>query len=474
MQSVLFAFLVLLCVVGVLACFVRSEYAFTALLMMFPVEQVLQSYSPGLMLRVPWAVNAAVAIVCIAAIALAITRGRDVWRGMVNKSYIFLLLMYAWIVVTLLWTPSQDAALHFMRIGWPYWILNFVIGVLLLRRIDDLDVNMRAFIYIGILLCVYIVVNPRSSLGDQGRLTVDLGYVVGVGELRSNPLAIADFGGMLAIAAAIYRNQNPTMFFNAVRAAAFIGGVIVCFMSGSRAQLLGGIALAALFFPLASGKRGIGSVLVVALLGSIGAALILSTSTFLIGTVGEARWGSASIQEGLGSRLTVALALAGGYAGSPQFWIQGLGASAFNFYYHDSEIGFWYPHNIMLEAIAEYGLLGLILTSCSLVFAFISWAQHLKVYPSDPTRRSLLLILGAWTIFQFLMALKQGAMLNNPTVFMFACICAKLWSGERHDMATGTSPALDQQPDEQDGHEGEVWSSPEAEAYARTDPARAG
>ncbi len=462
MELALFILFVGLCAGGVAACVIRPPLALTAFISMFAVEQILQSYQPVLIFQYAWATNAAVFAICFFCLGNAFLRGQDLFTGYINRVGIALTLLLAWMLLSILWTPSPGAAWHFLGISWPYFLMQMTVVPLLVRRTEDLDINFKAMMLSGIVIAVFIAVSPRTDIVG-GRLGVDLGYIAGVGDFRTNPLALADFGAGQAIIAALYRGKDKSKFWLAVQNLAFISGLIVALASGSRGQVLGAVACSALLFPLAAARRNIGQFVTVMVFGAFSGGVLYVIYSIVFGAQGQSRWSTTEVRGGLADRFNMALVSAEAYLNAPAFWIQGLGASAFNSIFFNTDIGFWYPHNVIIESFVEYGLVGMGFLGLALLFTALASARWIKVLDLDQHQRSLAVAWIGLTLFTFLMNLKQGALLNAPSLFFYMWITAKLVYAQERDVKLGLAPDLsahDDQPIDYDQDAADAYGQP--------------
>jgi len=143
-------------------------------------------------------------------------------------------------------------------------------------------------------------------------------------------------------------------------------------------------------------------------------------------------------------------------------YLTGLGTSAFNAYNNSfGSNNFQYPHNILIETVAEQGLLGvaLLATACGLTAV---WVRRLhKLYTDDGPARGAIAVLAAMTLYSLLLAAKQGSLLGLPTFFGWMILTAKIAKVELQ---------LAQQHAESFSHE---HSEPETEEKAEAEAAAA-
>ena len=274
--------------------------------------------------------------------------------------------------------------------------------------------------------------------------------------MRSNPLAIADAGGTLAIFAAIYRPKSVNPIMVLIKWSGLLLGLTLALLSGSRGQVLASVAIIAVFLPFATGTKSAlrvaGSTLVV---GLAVVFMVYVFQTFVV-TAAQSRFTVECSAEGLGQRLEMSLTLLDAYATHPAYWPVGLGAASFNEYYpiRAPDNPHWYPHNILVEAIAEYGIPGIVLTLLILYMTARDVYFLCRAYATDRTARSAVVAFGATTAFHFLMSLKQGSMLGMPALFMFCGILGRVARNERLAMQWGEAQHVndwDEQPAEEYG-----------------------
>lgn len=449
MEAVLAILVVLLTLGCVGYCVVKPRYAIVPVLMLFPAEQILMGYLPEFRWQYGWLTNTVVGLVALFGVAYNFFRGSGVFRGMNNHVFYALMALYLYIMCSFLWTPSPASAAFFLKNNWAYFFLFYLVTPLLTKDLDDLTSINVPLIVSGVVIMALMLINPRARFVDD-RFTIDLGYVIGIGTLRSNPLAIADAGGMLAIIAAIYRPNGVKPLLTALKWAGVLLGLTLALLSGSRGQVLASVAVIAVLLPFATGARSAlrvaGSVLTV---GVIVMFLYYAFQTFVISEA-QGRYSVEGSRQGLEQRMDMVLTLLGAYAQSPAFWPTGLGASAFNEHYvfRTAENPHWYPHNIFAEAIGEYGVPGIVLLCAICYYTFRNVVKLARLAGDDRARRTTVIVFAGITVFHFLMALKQGSLLGMPLFFMFCAILARVTKNEEaaalaSDEQLGDGPMLD-------------------------------
>jgi hypothetical protein len=243
---------------------------------------------------------------------------------------------------------------------------------------------------------------------------------------KGNPLAVSEMAGMVAIVAILADPWHSSKFWKVMKWAVIAISMTLVVRSGSRGQLLGLIAVSGLCWPI---SRRIENLKQFALW--VGLVLFLTGITTLAlqefwGNkdayyAGGSRWSEQAMEGAMSGRLAQALFLLDLWFDSPQTIIFGLGNSAS----FDPRILGMYPHFVPLEILAEEGLAGFGLYLLIVYHAMSSAHRSFRALTNEPKERSLLGALVALFLFTFLLSLKQGSMLLNLELFMFAIILGK-------------------------------------------------
>lgn len=443
METVLAIFVAVLAVAGVAYCVFKPHLAIVPVLMMFPAEQIIMGYMPELRLRYGWLTNAVIGLIAVFGIAYHFFRGDPILKGALNKLFFAVIGLYVYAIASILWTPSPDSATYFLEKSWAYFFLFFCIAPLLLKDLDELASIAVPLMVSGITVMALMLVNPRAQFIND-RFVVDLGYVIGYGTLMSNPLAIADAGAILAIVAAIYQPAQRSSSVTVLKWAGVLLGLALALLSGSRLQLVAAVAIIGVLLPFATGTRSAAriagtAVVMVLMLGF----LYFIFSTFVI-SAGQSRWTGQGSAEGISQRLDMSLSVLGGYITSPLNWVIGLGAAGFNEFYtiRTRENPHWFPHNIVVETLTEYGLIGIAILSGILYMTTKYCLRLIAIAGDDRRRRTTALLFSGIVIFQFLMSLKQGYLLGMPPLFMFCLIMARVVKNEEAAAVAAYNQAL--------------------------------
>ncbi|HZW05802.1 MAG TPA: O-antigen ligase family protein [Phycisphaerales bacterium] len=415
-----------LTLIGLAICIVKPKYAIVPALMFFPAEQILMGYVPAFRWQYGWVMNLAVGLVALFGVVHHFFRKERIFEGALHKVFYAILALYIYMMITMLWTPSPDSAEHFLKKSWAYFFLFFLVAPLLVRDLEDLKSLCVPLMVTGIAVMGLMLINPNAKFIND-RFSIDLGYQVGFGQIQSNPLAIADAGGILAIIAALYRRNEPSALLTMLKWTGVLLGLALALLSGSRGQVLASVAIIAIALPFATGSRSaVKAAGSMALVGVMVGFLYVVFSNFVIGA-GQDRW-SGQGSSGIGERLEMIKTIMTAYFENPGQWLIGLGAGSFNAFYlfRTSAFPHWYPHNIIVESLTEYGVIGLTLVLVILYFSFRAAFRLIVLAGEDRARRTTAVIFAALILFQFMMSMKQGYLLGMPPLFMFCLIVLRV------------------------------------------------
>lgn len=406
-------FLLLCC-----AAVASSKWALVLVALMFGIEQSLQTSSPTFLDKT-WLANVCVGVSVALSVVRVLATKPGSMRGYFTTMWVGVMVLYAWWLVSLVWTPSTEGALDILSKNYPYFGLLIVLAPLLLNDIEDVAAFGRALLYSGILVVLTLVLNPEFGMWS-GRM----GLVVG-GKLITSPLAIGELGGTLIILAALIRTGPAPALLATARVAAFILGAILALQSGSRGQLVFAVAMAVAFYPISKKVKSIpaffGSAIIV---GAAGAGVFMLAGQILHGFALE-RWGSGQLDEGFQHRLSNASELVAAFITNPIAWFMGLGANAFrslNAVAAKDE----YPHNVPVEVLCELGIPMFAVFVGLIVLALRDGMTLFRRFASSPGERVGLAVLFALTAYQFCLANKQSNLWGNGMLFFFLLLVARL------------------------------------------------
>lgn len=421
---------------GVCYCYVRPAFAFVLVMCLYPAKQLMQSYL-GFFGANSSVYNYLIFLGVLMGVFGNIVRKRGV-AGYGNRVFWLLLATYFYAIFTILWTPSKDSALEVVFEGAPYWLMQIILLPLCVASLDDFRAILPHTVIAGALVAVLFFINPQTSF-YAGRLTLVINLDA---DLRGNPLATAQMGCFTAIAAVLMLPRQGGPLMALVRLGGMFLGLGLAVASGSRGQLIFGVACAFFFYPMARQVRDmrqfVGTVAGLGVLGFVG---FLAISYFLGQNAEQStRWNISNWGDTLTTRSNDALGLLGEWLATPTAWPFGLGSNAFAAASDDKNA---YAHNLPIEMLAERGILGLILL-CMLFYWCFRIGQWLwrSGTASDPHIRAAAAVLLSMTAYLTLLSFKQGTFLSIPEPWYMLILVAKLgtqeqqlWAGDATTLA---------------------------------------
>jgi hypothetical protein len=408
----------------------RPPVAFALVLLMFPVEIVLQSLSP--FLRSPgigsYTVNIAVGMSALLAVLGSSFRTPGLMRAFITPTAMMAYSLLVWGAVTLMWSPGREAGGEAMMGQLPYFFVILILGPLLLPRINILVSAMSSILILTTVLCGIVLLNPEFVVRDS-RLVIDLG--VGV---RSNPLALGELGGLALLLGVLFRRSTVGALAAPIRLAAVLMGAAVAIQSGSRGQFFYAILVAVPLLPLAAPVKNarnfilaLASVGFVVFVGSFLVDSLLSGVAAKRFSLDELIYGTSSSS----TRVENVLALGRAWATSPVAWVFGLGYYAFNGLFAD--VGNIYSHVLFADIIFELGLPGVALMSGFLYFVVRDAIRLHRQVAEFPLERAASAMLIALFVYHLLLANKQGNLGGSTYFFLTGILISRLVANRNHE-----------------------------------------
>ncbi len=420
----------------------RPRFAILLVLLMFPLEQLLQTYFPI------FAVNHTIINIVIGSLVLfaafsSVTKGERPFEGFVNPVFVMLVTILAIDALGLLWTPAQSEGLSRMTAGLPYYILMLILAPLLIKDLEDFRRVLLPLLAISIVLSLLLITNPNAAQGT-GRLMLE---VEGGKAGMTGPLALGTLGGLTTIIAIIYTPPIRSAMVSMLRLAGVVVGFGLALASGSRGQVLAAVLVCALFFPVARQLKNPRQFFINAFGVALAAAALMVSVKLFIGAENEARWSSESMTGAVEGRFERSLALIEAFLDSPAHWLFGLGPQA---YIVVSNLEGGYVHNQLVEILCESGLIAFFLYGLCILYAIRRWKAVWRLHRGVPQYRSAAACFAALFVYDFVLSLKQGTHIGVPLVFMWLVLMTKACITEEQVLQ---SQVLDDEPDDAESWE---------------------
>jgi hypothetical protein len=435
-----------------IALWKHPAVALAGVLCMFGLEQWGQATTP-FFAQHQTATNLIMGTLLLLAVIVQVCRrGLAIFAGYPAVGWLTM-GFFAYAFLSVQWAPRTDFSMSLWSNRWPYVVTFIVLGPLVLADRRDLHTVYKSLVLVGgtltLLLLVFVEWDGRRIVLDQ-----DLG----------NPLAPAIMAGLVALVIILGNPWSGSRIMFVVKWVTVLMCLALIVRSGSRGQLIGVFAVAAVCWSVSRG----GSVKQLSLLFVCALCLGSATSWAIEeywtrpGYIEHARrWTEDSAQEDVAGRIHNALSLLEVWISSSDKIIIGLGNSAS----YDPRILGFYPHLVPLEVLAEEGLIGISLYALILFFTIRSAIRCYRALESDPPERFTFGALLGGYLFMYLLSLKQGSLLLNLEPFMFGIVLG--WY-ERHVLVVNSASSEDEaekgsihEPDSPTGKNTSSQSSPQ-------------
>lgn len=360
----------------------------------------------------------------------ALLRQQSPFTGTTGAALGIILLIYAWSITSLLWSPAvPDAHNHgfnIIREDWPYVVLVVLLAPMLIDGLADWEEARQIILVLGGLLVITVIANPEFTI-KAGRIGVVLDGVT-----RTSPLAIGQMGGTLAIVGGLYRGRLVGRLSTTLGLGGFLMGLLLALYSGSRGQVVFALICMVTFLPLSrklkSLTRFLGSGFVLVL------ALALSYFAFML-VAGDAdvdRWRIDRVEDASGLRIQNIFVLLGAFINDPKAWLIGLGFNAFSAI--DNDLGQGYSHCTFVDVLCEEGAVAFagLLVMCAMVIR--AGRRLFAAFEDSPPQRSAVATLLALTAYQFLLCNKEGNLWAAVNFFMLCCTVIRIECREAHGL----------------------------------------
>lgn len=395
-----------------------SNWALSLALSMFAFEQALQA-SSDIFRGTTWLANAVVGGVCVVSALRMIFMVRRPFLGYFSPIWMGTMLLFAWSVMSLIWTPSAESAGKLMMGAKEYFVLFLIVAPILVDGIESVGKVARAILYGGTLTVMVLVLNPEFRT-FSGRMSFEI-----VSGVKSSPLAIGELGGMLIICASLLRQGPNQALLTVARVGAFLAGAVLALQSGSRGQLVFAVLVALIFYPISKKLKSLP-----AFVGTAVGLAVIAPSVFFVGqavllTEGANRWDVGQLLQGLNARLANIFDMFGEFLRYPPAWVFGLGYNAFSSI-SATTASEGYVHNIVAELICEFGIPMTIVFGLMVAATARSSIWLFRRYADDPVSRASLSVLLALCAYQLLLINKQGSLWGDFVVFLYMMLIARL------------------------------------------------
>ena len=356
------------------------------------------------------AYNLAVGVVC----SLAILRGFHKygapaipWRYAAAFFSLFFL-----VCASFLWTPAPITASNWLRHFAVEGPLAFILPIVTLRSRDDFAAPIKVTVVLALITALWTLATPFGS-GIGGRtLLLEFGAVLPPAQLM----------GTAVIAVALLESSTLG-FLHRIRIPVgliLVGGL---YLSGARGQFLASIALSA--WVLFARRIDLRAMTLVGIMG-LGFVVVTATALFVVADSDvekllprTGRFSVESMSSGLEVRRRM---VEKSISFDRPVFGHGIGGWSFMINRRDKigrlENALKHPHNSLMQAWFELGLVGL---SVFLWILAIGWSTALSLlrrYKGDPVMHALTAMAATYLAFEFVLSLKQSTVMGALGIYL--------------------------------------------------------
>jgi hypothetical protein len=391
----------------------RPSIALAGVLCMFGLEQLGQASHPFFSQHQAFT-NVLIGGILTVAVGIKVLKGERVFEQYPAVGWMVLAL-FCYALASALWVRRPELTMEIWEGRGPYVLTFLVLTPLVMSSAQDIEAATKAIILIGTTVALFLLIfvswDARSIVLEGG---------------HGNPLAVSQMAGMVALVAILGNPWERSKMWQVARWAVVAVCLILVIRAGARGQLLGILIVTMVCWPISRRIQNPSQVfLLVGLIGFLAAVTSYGLQEFWAKPssyyAGGSRWSEQAMHGAMSGRLEQALILVRHWYGSPETILFGLGNSAS----FDPRVLGMYPHFVPLEILAEEGLMGFL---AFLLILFVTWqnvAHCLRAIRDTPSDRPLIAALAAMFLYALLLALKQGSLLNNLELFMFAILIGK-------------------------------------------------
>ncbi len=379
-------------------------------------DQLMATSIPTVGMK-PWIPQVLVSALIAMTLLVVIQKDRRLF-GPGNGSILWLVIGYfAYFFLSLIWSPAVDK-LDFVFGHLPIIILLVFAAPVLIRSHEDLIATMWCTVLIGSILALAVLLSPAADY-HQGRLRLISyrGWLT-----RSNPLAIADMCGIVLMMAVLLNLTGKSQMAGILR---YIFAIIAILVAGlsSRGEVVAAIAAVTLVVPISRKVTDIKRFFGLVVTGVILFAVIYFVADIVLSSGSAERWSFTSISEGIFVRLSYYATVLEAYAETPGMWLTGLGAN----FSHTVLPGNIYPHNHLIQALTETGLIGVIIWIAIPLLVFKRFWTLWPIVRDDPKTRGVYSVLLAMTLYYLVLGFKKASVID-PNWFMAAILVERFYS----------------------------------------------
>ena len=394
----------------------RPWFCFVLVCCFMVLEGTVQSYIPFFAndANRPL-INYALGLLAGVTVIIRVFREPGSFRNAVNPVLLIVISIALLSFVGVYWSSDMDNGMALTRKSVPYSVLYILVTPLLISTLPELGRIRVPFIFVATSALILLLLSPNVRFENQ-RLVNAITSSESTGTLSNGELGVMVF---MFVALTTFDGARKLVFPLAA-GAGFIG-LGMGFYTGARGQVIAGIFVILLCYPLARKVKSFGSFITIAFGLMIFIGIILVAVQFFITSDNADRWSVETLTQAGGRGEIVSLCIES-FLSNPSSWLLGQGSGSFLTLGTDNA----YPHNHGIELLMELGLVGFLLYVAMLCYLVWYGMKLHQTYKDDPAMRPVVALLIGVCLFVFIISLKQGSVHNAGNVFFWYLILGRL------------------------------------------------
>ena len=394
----------------------RPWFCFVLVCCFMVLEGTIQSYVPFFASDANRPlINYTVALLAGLTVVIRIFREPGSFRNAINPVLIIVICIVVLSYFGVYWSSDAPNGVLLTRNGVPYSVLYVVVTPLLISSLPELGRVRIPFIFIATGALVMLLMSPNVRFEGE-RLVNAITSSESTGVLSNGELGVMVF---VFVALTTFDGARKLVF--PLAAGAGFLGLGMGFYTGARGQVIAGIVVILLCYPLARKVKSFGSFITLGFGLLIFLGIVVVAVQFFITKNNADRWSLETLASAGGRGDIVADCIAS-WLNNPSTWVFGQGSGSFM----TLGTGHAYPHNHGIELLMELGLVGFGLYL--LMIGYLVWYGRalFKTYRDDKEMRPIVALLIGVCLFVFVISLKQGSVHNAGNVFFWYLILGRL------------------------------------------------
>ena len=412
---------------------VRPWFCFV-LVCCFPIiEGVIQSYIPFFASEGNRPlINYMVALLAGTTVVVRFFREPGSFRNAVNPILILVILLQLLSYLALSWTSDLTNGLSLTWSKAPYSLLYILVAPLLISTLPELGKTRVPFIFIATSALIMLMLSPNVRFEGE-RLVNAISSSESTGTLINGELGVMV---IIFVALTTYAGTKKLVFPLAALAG-FIG-LGMGLYTGARGQVLAGILVIFILFPVARRIQSFGNFMATGVGLFIFLVIIVFAIQFFVTGDNADRWSYESLSTA-GGRGEIVVQSISSWMSRPSAWLLGSGTGSFMTL--DTE--HIYPHNHVVELLIEVGIVGLGLY-LTMLYLLARYSLLLyRTYRDDDFLRPIVALLLGICLFVFILSLKQGSVHAPGRPFLWFLLLGRLGAREVQDALSASAEVDD-------------------------------